>query len=72
MSPLQRLSNKHLLLIDNRVAPGARVEEVIASKGVYTEVDLYFVTSMTIEEIELRISIRAVCIKVAVVSVVVC
>jgi hypothetical protein len=58
--------------MDNGVAPGAGVEEVIASRGVYTEVDLYFVTSMTIEEIELGISIRAACIEVAVVSVVVC
>jgi hypothetical protein len=72
MSPLQGLSNEHLLLIDNRVALSARVEEVIAFKGVYIEVDLYFVTLMTIEEIELKILIKAVYIKVAVVLVVVC
>jgi hypothetical protein len=72
MLPLQELFNKHSLLMDNRVAPGARVEEVIASRSVYTKVDLYFVTSMTIEEIEIGISIRAACIEVAVVLVVVC
>jgi len=72
MLPLQRLFDKYLLLINNRVAPCARVKEVIASRGVYIKVDLYFVTSITIKEIKLRILIKAVCIKVAVVLVVVC
>jgi hypothetical protein len=59
MSPLQGLSNEHLLLEDNKVAPSARAEVVVASKGVYIEFDLYFATSVTIGELELRLSTRA-------------
>ena len=58
--------------MDSGVAPGARVEEVIAFRGRYTKVDLYFVTSATIEKVELGILIRASCIEVAVASVIVC
>ena len=59
MSPLQRLSNKHLLLKDNKVAPSARAKEVIDFISMYTKVNLYFATSMTIRKLKLRLSTGA-------------
>jgi hypothetical protein len=59
MLPLQGLSNKHLLLKGDEVAPSARAEVVVASRGVYIEFNLYFATSVTIRELKLRLSTRA-------------
>jgi hypothetical protein len=60
MSPLQGLSEEHSLLEGgDEVALGARAEEVVASWGVHTEADIYFVTSMAVEELELGLSTEA-------------
>jgi hypothetical protein len=59
MSPLQGLPNEHSLLEDDEVAPSARAEVVVASGGVYIKFDLYFATSVTIGELELRLSTGA-------------
>jgi hypothetical protein len=59
ISPLQRLSNKHSLLEGDKVAPSARAKVVVASKDVYIKFNLYFATSVTIEELKLRLLTRA-------------
>jgi hypothetical protein len=65
MSPLQGLSDKHSLLEGDKVAPSAIAKEVIASKGLYTKANLYFATPITVEELKLRLSIRALYTKAA-------
>jgi hypothetical protein len=50
MSPSQRLSDEHLPLEEeDKVAPGARAEDVMASRGLYSDADLYFTFAMEIK-----------------------
>jgi hypothetical protein len=50
MSPSQGLSDKHLPLEkEDKVAPGARAEDIVASGGLYSDADLYFTFAMEIE-----------------------
>ncbi len=67
MSPLQGLSDEHSLLEEvDEVVPGARAEEVAASRGVHMEADLYFATSVTLGEFELGLSSGALYTRAAV------
>jgi hypothetical protein len=63
--PLQKLFDKHSLLEGDKVAPSATAKEVIASRGLYTKADLYFAMPITVRELELRLSIRALYTKAA-------
>ena len=49
----------HSLLEADEVAPGAIAEEVVALMGLYTEVDLYFATPITVGELKLGLSTGA-------------
>jgi hypothetical protein len=56
MSSLQRLFNKYSLLKENnKIVSDVRAEEVMVFKKVYTETDLYFIMSVIIEKVELRL-----------------
>jgi len=66
MSPLQGLSDKHSLLEEDKVAPGATAKEVVVSRGLYTKANLYFATPITVKELKLGISRRALYTKAAV------
>jgi hypothetical protein len=67
MSPLQGLFEEHSLLEEgNEVVLGARAEEVVASWWVHTEADIYFATSMAVEELELGFSTEALYTEAAV------
>jgi hypothetical protein len=50
MSPLQGLSDKHLLLKKkDKVTPGAKAEDVLAFRGLYLDADLYFTFAIEIK-----------------------
>jgi hypothetical protein len=66
MSPLQGLSDEHSLLEGDEVAPSATAEEVVVSRRLYTEADLYFATPMTVGELELGILTKALYTEAAV------
>jgi hypothetical protein len=59
ISPLQGFSGVHSLLEGDEVAPSATAEEVVASGGLYTEVDSYFATPITVGKLELGLSTGA-------------
>ena len=48
----------HSLLEADEVALGATAEEVVASGGLYTGVDLYFATPITVGKLELGLSTK--------------
>jgi hypothetical protein len=66
MLPLQRLSDKHLMLERDKVAPSATAKEVVVSKRLYTKADLYFAMPMTVRKLKLRISTRVLYTKAVV------
>jgi hypothetical protein len=53
------------LLEGCKVAPSVIAKEVVASKGLYTKANLYFATSITVRELKLGLSIRALYTKAA-------
>jgi hypothetical protein len=54
------------MLEGDEVAPSATAEEVVVSRGLYIEADSYFATPITVGELKLRISTRALYTKAAV------
>ena len=67
ISPLQGLSDEHLLLgKEDKVAPSAKDKEVVAIGKVYIKAALYLMTSVIVRELKPRILIRATYTKAAV------
>jgi hypothetical protein len=66
MLPLQRLFDKHSLLEGDKVALSAIAKEVVVSKGLYTKANSYFATPITVKELKLGISTKALYTKTAV------
>jgi len=63
--PLHRLSDVYSLLEGCKVAPSAIAKKVVASRGLYIKANSYFATFITVGELKLRLSTRALYTKAA-------